>query len=249
MDFEYSDKVKGLRTRVERFMQDEVYPNEEEMFTQIATNRDRWQPIPLMEKLKAKALATGLWNLFLPESEYGAGLTNLEYAPICEVMGRSPFAPEVFNCSAPDTGNMEVLVRYGTPAHKKQWLEPLLAGEIRSAFAMTEIEVASSDATNVTASIRREGDDYVINGRKWFTSGVLHPNCRIMIVMGKSNPNDPSIHRQQSDSGSFAFSRVHDKANVAGVWLRRSTARPRRGGVRQRSRTGGKPSARRGTGI
>jgi len=198
MDFEYSDKVKGLRTRVERFMQDEVYPNEEEMFTQIATNRDRWQPIPLMEKLKAKALATGLWNLFLPESEYGAGLTNLEYAPICEVMGRSPFAPEVFNCSAPDTGNMEVLVRYGTPAHKKQWLEPLLAGEIRSAFAMTEIEVASSDATNVTASIRREGDDYVINGRKWFTSGVLHPNCRIMIVMGKSNPNDPSIHRQQS---------------------------------------------------
>jgi acyl-CoA dehydrogenase len=198
MDFEYSDKVKRLRTKVERFMQDEVYPNEEEMLAQIATSRDRWQPIPLMEKLKAKARSAGLWNLFLPESEYGAGLTNLEYAPICEVMGRSPFAPEVFNCSAPDTGNMEVLVRYGTQAQKKEWLDPLLAGEIRSAFAMTEIEVASSDATNVTASIRREGDDYVINGRKWFTSGVLHPNCRIMIVMGKSDPKNPSIHRQQS---------------------------------------------------
>ncbi len=198
MDFEYSDKVKELRGRVERFMQDNIYPNEEEMFAQIAGSRDRWQPIAMMETLKAKAQSAGLWNLFLPESEYGAGLSNLEYAPICEVMGRSPFAPEVFNCSAPDTGNMEVLVRYGSPAHKKDWLEPLLAGKIRSAFAMTEIEVASSDATNVTASIRREGDDYVINGRKWFTSGVPHPNCRIMIVMGKSDPKNPSIHRQQS---------------------------------------------------
>jgi acyl-CoA dehydrogenase len=199
MDFEYSDKVKTLRARVERFMQENIYPNEEEMWAQIANNKaGRWQPIPFMEKLKAKAKAEKLWNLFLPESELGAGLTNLEYAPICEVMGRSPFAPEVFNCSAPDTGNMEVLVRYATPEQKKKWLEPLLAGEIRSAFAMTEIEVASSDATNVESSIRRDGDDYVINGRKWFTSGVLDPRCKIMIVMGKSNPNDPNTHRQQS---------------------------------------------------
>jgi acyl-CoA dehydrogenase len=199
MDFEYSDKVKTLRARVERFMQENIYPNEEEMWAQIANNKaGRWQPIPFMEKLKAKAKAEKLWNLFLPESELGAGLTNLEYAPICEVMGRSPFAPEVFNCSAPDTGNMEVLVRYATPEQKKRWLEPLLAGEIRSAFAMTEIEVASSDATNVESSVRRDGDDYVINGRKWFTSGVLDPRCKIMIVMGKSNPNDPNTHRQQS---------------------------------------------------
>jgi acyl-CoA dehydrogenase len=215
MEFEYSDKVKTLRSRVERFMEENVYPNEEEMWAQIGANGgDRWQPIPLMETLKAKAKAEKLWNLFLPESELGAGLTNLEYAPLCEVMGRSPFAPEIFNCSAPDTGNMEVLVRYANPAQKKEWLEPLLAGEIRSAFAMTEIEVASSDATNVESSIRREGDQYVINGRKWFTSGVLDPRCKIMIVMGKTNPNDPNTHRQQSQilvpvpSAGFTVKRI-----------------------------------------
>jgi len=215
MEFEYTDKVKTLRSKVERFMEENIYPNEEEMWAEIGANGgDRWQPIPLMEKLKAKAKAEKLWNLFLPESAYGAGLTNLEYAPVCEVMGRSPFAPEIFNCSAPDTGNMEVLVRYATEGQKKQWLEPLLAGEIRSAFAMTEIEVASSDATNVESSIRRDGDQYVINGRKWFTSGVLDPRCKIMIVMGKTNPNDPNTHRQQSQilvpvpSAGFTVKRI-----------------------------------------
>src|SRR5215475_11519392 len=157
MEFEYSDKVKTLRSKVERFMEENIYPNEEEMWAEIGANGgDRWQPIPLMEKLKAKAKAEKLWNLFLPESDYGAGLTNLEYAPVCEVMGRSPFAPEAFNCSAPDTGNMEVLVRYGTAEQKQRWLEPLLTGDIRSAFAMTEPEVASSDATNIQTRIRRD---------------------------------------------------------------------------------------------
>ena len=197
MDFDYSPKVQELKSRVEAFMADYVYPNEAEIFSQIADG-DRWQPPRLMEDLKGKAKAAGLWNLFLPESEYGAGLSNLEYAPLCEVMGRSPFAPEIFNCSAPDTGNMEVLVRYGTRAHKEQWLKPLLNGEIRSAFAMTEPEVASSDATNIQTSIRRDGDSYVINGRKWWTSGALDPRCRILIVMGKSDPGNPNRHLQQS---------------------------------------------------
>jgi acyl-CoA dehydrogenase len=197
MDFDYSAKTKALVTEVASFMEQHVYPNEEKMLQEIADG-NRWQPIPTMEKLKEKAKAQGLWNLFLPESERGAGLSNLEYAPICEEMGRSFFAPEIFNCSAPDTGNMEVFERYGTPEQKEQWLEPLLAGEIRSAFAMTEIEVASSDATNVETRIVRDGNDYVINGRKWYTSGALDPRCKIMIVMGKSDPDNANRHRQQS---------------------------------------------------
>ncbi|MBL6751702.1 MAG: acyl-CoA dehydrogenase family protein [Nevskia sp.] len=197
MDFKYSDKVLALKARVEDFMAQHIYPNEEEIFAQVSEG-DRWAPTALMEQLKDKAKAAGLWNLFLPESRHGAGLTNLEYAPLCEVMGRSPWAPEVFNCSAPDTGNMEVLERYGTEEQKEQWLKPLLNGEIRSAFAMTEIEVASSDATNIDTRIVRDGNEYVINGRKWWTSGSLDPRCRIMIVMGKSDPHSANRHAQQS---------------------------------------------------
>ncbi len=197
MDFGYSDKANDIRDRVAAFMATHVYPNEQKMLAEIATG-DRWQPIPYLDVLKEKAKAAGLWNLFLPDSELGAGLSNLEYAPACEEMGRSHFGPEAFNCSAPDTGNMEVLVRYGSDAQKKQWLEPLLAGEIRSAFAMTEIEVASSDATNIETQIRRDGDEYVIQGRKWWTSGALDPRCRILIVMGKTDPDNENRHKQQS---------------------------------------------------
>ena len=197
MDFEHSAKVKDLQARVTAFMAAHVYPNERRVRDTIDAG-DRWQPIPLIEELKAKARAEGLWNLFLPESEYGGGLTNTEYAPLCEIMGRAmPFAPEIFNCSAPDTGNMEVLVRYGTAEQKRQWLEPLLAGEIRSCFAMTEPAVASSDATNIQSTISREAGDYVLSGRKWWTSGAGDPRCRIAIFMGRSNPDAPK-HKQQS---------------------------------------------------
>jgi acyl-CoA dehydrogenase len=197
MEFEHSEKVRALQARVGAFMVEHIYPNEEELFAEV-NEGDRWQPVRLLENLKAKARTAGLWNLFLPESGYGAGLTNLEYAPLCEIMGRSPWAPEAFNCSAPDTGNMEVLVRYGTPEQRQRWLEPLLAGEIRSAFAMTEPEVASSDATNIETRIRRDGDQYMINGRKWWTSGALDPRCKIMIVMGQSDPDNPDRYRRQS---------------------------------------------------
>src|SRR5881397_1407999 len=197
MNFEYSDNVKDLERRLAAFMNEHVYPNEP-VFRQQIREGDRWQPTEIVERLKPFARAAGLWNLFLPESEYGAGLTNAQYAPLCEIMGGAPmFAPEVFNCSAPDTGNMEVLVRYGTPDQKSQWLEPLLAGEIRSCFAMTEPDVASSDATNIRSTIVRDGDEYVINGRKWWTSGAGDPRCRIAIFMGKSNPAAPR-HQQQS---------------------------------------------------
>ena len=196
MDFEHSDKVKELQRRVQAFMDAHVHPNEGMFLRQIATG-DRWQPTQIVEDLKVKARAAGLWNLFLPESESGAGLTNLEYAPLAEIMGRSPMGSEVFNCSAPDTGNMEVLVRYGTPEHKKQWLEPLLDGKIRSAFAMTEPAVASSDATNIEARIEKQGDDYVINGRKWWTSGAGDPRCKVYIFMGKTDLDAPR-HSQQS---------------------------------------------------
>jgi acyl-CoA dehydrogenase len=201
VDFAYSDKVKELTARVTRFMDENVYPAEPVFAAEVEENRRRgnaWVATRIMEKLKAKARAAGLWNLFLPESELGAGLTNLEYAPLCEIMGRSWIAPEAFNCNAPDTGNMEVLVRYGTEAQKQQWLAPLLAGEIRSAFAMTEPDVASSDATNIEASIVRDGDHYVLNGRKWWTTGGPDPRCRILIFMGKTDPANPDRHHQQS---------------------------------------------------
>ncbi len=196
MDFDYSPKVKDLQARVAAFMDAHVYPNEQRFHAEVAEG-DRWQPTRLVEELKAKARSAGLWNLFLPHSERGAGLTNTEYAPLCEIMGRVPWAPEVFNCNAPDTGNMETLERYGSPEQKKAWLEPLLEGKIRSGFAMTEPNVASSDATNIQSSIRRDGDSYVINGRKWWTSGAGDPRCKIFIVMGKTDPS-ASKHQQQS---------------------------------------------------
>jgi acyl-CoA dehydrogenase len=197
VEFEHSAKVKDLQTRLNAFMDAHVYPNEQRFREEIGQG-DRWQPTPVIEELKARAREARLWNLFLPESEYGAGLTNREYAPLCEIMGRSSnFAPEIFNCSAPDTGNMEVLVRYGTPDQKRQWLEPLLAGEMRSCFAMTEPDVASSDATNIQSTITRDGDEYVISGRKWWISGAGDPRCRIAIFMGRSSPDAPK-HRQQS---------------------------------------------------
>jgi acyl-CoA dehydrogenase len=196
MDFDYSTKVQSLRSRLLAFMDEHVYPNEAR-YDRETGGTDRWRPTPVVEELKAKARAVGLWNLFLPASERGAGLTNIEYAPLCEIMGRVPFAPEVFNCSAPDTGNMEVLERYGTAEQKVRWLEPLLDGSIRSAFAMTEPDVASSDATNIRASIVRDAGDYVIDGRKWWTSGAGDPRCRIIIFMGRTTEEGPA-HRQQS---------------------------------------------------
>ncbi len=197
MNFDYTPKVQALQERLLAFMDKHIYPNEATYHDYIENAEDRWTIPPIMEQLKAEAKKAGLWNLFLPESDRGAGLTNLEYAPLCEIMGRSPIAPEVFNCAAPDTGNMEVLERYGTEAHKAQWLEPLLAGEIRSAFAMTEPEVASSDATNIACEIVRDGNEYVINGRKWWTSGAMDPRCKILIVMGKTDPS-AERHVQQS---------------------------------------------------
>jgi len=187
----------NLQQRVQTFMDEHVYPNEKIFHDQIATG-DRWKPTAIVEELKAKAKAAKLWNLFLPESEYGAGLSNVEYAPLCEIMGRVPgLGPEAFNCSAPDTGNMEVLVRYGSEAQRRQWLEPLLDGTIRSCFAMTEPDVASSDATNIHSRIERQGDEYVINGHKWWISGAGDPRCKIAIFMGKSDPSAEK-HKQQS---------------------------------------------------
>lgn len=196
MHFEYTDKVKALQTRLLAFMDEYVYPNEKVFYQQI-NEGDRWQPTAIIEELKPKARAAGLWNLFLPENPFGEGLSNLEYAPLCEIMGRSTMAPEVFNCSAPDTGNMEVLARYGSEEQKEQWLKPLLNGEIRSCFAMTEPAVASSDATNIQASIVRDGDHYAINGLKWWSSGAGDPRCKIAIFMGKTDPTAP-LHKQQS---------------------------------------------------
>src|SRR6266581_3625828 len=195
MDFEISGKVKDLQGRLQAFLEEYIYPNERRFHDEIA--RDRWSPAGIVEELKPKARAAGLWNLFLPNDEHGAGLTNLEYAPLCESMGRSSMAPEVFNCAAPDAGNMEVLARYGTPEQKARWLKPLLAGEIRSCFAMTEPAVASSDATNIEASVIRNGYEYVINGRKWWSSGAGDPRCKIAIFMGKTDPS-AAPHKQQS---------------------------------------------------
>ncbi len=196
MHFEYSDKVKDLQKRLLAFMDEYIYPNEKVFQRQIEAG-DRWEPTAIIEELKPKARAAGLWNLFLPENPYGEGLSNLEYAPLCEIMGRSQMAPEVFNCSAPDTGNMEVLARYGSDEQKERWLKPLLDGEIRSCFAMTEPAVASSDATNIQASIARDGNDYVINGLKWWSSGAGDPRCKIAIFMGKTDPS-AALHKQQS---------------------------------------------------
>jgi acyl-CoA dehydrogenase len=197
MDFRYSDKVEVLRQRLIAFMDQHIYPNEARYESEIAAG-DRWQPSAVMEELKATARKAGLWNLFLPDSARGAGLSNLDYAPLAEIMGHSELAPEAFNCSAPDTGNMEVLERYGTEEQKRQWLEPLLDGKIRSAFAMTEPEVASSDATNIRATIRREGGHYVIDGRKWWATGAPDRRCKILIVMGQTDPANPNPHRRQS---------------------------------------------------
>jgi len=195
MQFDHSPKVRALCQQLTEFMDANVYPNERLYHEQVKAAP--WTPVPIVEELKAKARAAKLWNLFLPESEHGAGLTNVEYAPLCEIMGRVFWAPEVFNCSAPDTGNMEVLARYGTREHQERWLRPLLAGEIRSCFAMTEPDVASSDATNIQSSIRREGDHYVINGRKWWSTGAGDPRCKLAIFMGKTDPT-AARHKQQS---------------------------------------------------
>lgn len=198
MYFAYTDKVNELRKRVSDFMDQYVYPNEQTYNDQIAASGNPHHHAEIVDDLKAKARAEQLWNLFLPDSEYGASLTNLEYAPLAESMGRVGWASEVFNCAAPDTGNMEILVQFGTPEQKQQWLTPLLEGEIRSAFAMTEPDVASSDATNIQLSIQREGNEYVLNGRKWWCSGAARERCKILIVMGKTDPNTPDKHHQQS---------------------------------------------------
>ncbi len=198
MNFEHTEKVKNLEKKLTKFMEKHVYPNESIYKKQLEAQESRWNEIPpILSELTAKAKEEGLWNLFLPDSGYGAGLTNLEYAPLCEIMGRSTIGPEIFNCNAPDTGNMEVLVRYGSDEHKERWLKPLLAGEIRSCFSMTEPEVASSDATNIECRIERTGNEYVINGRKWWSSGAGDPRCKIAIVMGKTDP-EAAKHEQQS---------------------------------------------------
>ena len=197
MDFEYSAKTRDLQARLGAFMDAHIYPNEKRFHEEVASG-DRWQPVALLDTLKKQARAERLWNLFLPDSEYGAGLTNTEYAPLCEIMGRVPWAAEVFNCSAPDTGNMETLVRYATTEQKKRWLEPLLDGSIRSCFAMTEPAVASSDAANIESSIARDGDDYVINGRKWWSSGAVDPRCKLFIFMGQTDPGNANRHKRQS---------------------------------------------------
>src|SRR5712692_4669733 len=198
MDFAYTEKVNQLRKRVSDFIERHIYPNQQLYDDQIAASGNPHHHAEILDYLKPVARAEGLWNLFLPDEEYGAGLTNLEYAPLAEIMGRVSWSSEVFNCAAPDTGNMEILAQFGTPEQKRQWLQPLLNGEIRSAFAMTEPDVASSDATNIQLTIRREGDEYVLNGHKWWISGAMRERCKIFIVMGKTAPDSPDRHRQQS---------------------------------------------------
>src|SRR6266700_3714565 len=198
MNFAYTEKVNELRHRLSAFMENEIYPRQQTYLEQIAVAGNPHHHAEIIDELKVKARDAGLWNLFLPDKEYGAGLTNLEYAPLAEIMGRIGWASEVFNCSAPDTGNMEILVQFGTSEQKRQWLQPLLDGTIRSAFAMTEPDVASSDATNIQMTILRDGHDYVLNGRKWWISGAMRERCKIFIVMGKTNPDHPDKHKQQS---------------------------------------------------
>ena len=198
MNFDYSEKVLGLISTLKEFMDENIYPNESAYADHFKTTDEKWKSAPIMSELKSKAREADLWNLFLPDSERGAGLNNLEYAPLAEIMGHAPWSSEAFNCSAPDTGNMEVLDRYGTDAQKEEWLTPLLNGEIRSVFCMTEPAVASSDATNIESPIVRDGDHYVINGRKWWSSGAMNQDCKLIIFMGKTDPDNPSRHKQQS---------------------------------------------------
>lgn len=214
MDFDHSDKSRDLIQRVSAFMDEYVYPNESMFHEQVKAMGDDWAPTAIIEELKPKAREAGLWNLFLPDSSLGAGLTNLEYAPLCEIMGRIHWAPEVFNCSAPDTGNMETLERYGSDEQKREWLDPLLAGDIRSCFAMTEPDVASSDARNIGSTILRDGDDYVINGHKWWASGSSDPRCKLFIFMGKTDPDGDDVYRQQS--------MILIPADAPGVTIKRS---------------------------
>ena len=214
MNFDYNDKTSDLIQRVSAFMDEHVYPNESTFHEQVKAMGDDWVPAAIIEELKPKAREAGLWNLFLPDSTSGAGLTNLEYAPLCEIMGRVHWGPEIFNCSAPDTGNMETLERYGTEEQKREWLDPLLAGEIRSCFAMTEPDVASSDARNIGSTILRNGDDYVINGLKWWSSGSSDPRCKLFIFMGKTDPDGDDVYRQQS--------MILIRADAPGVTIKRS---------------------------
>ena len=250
MDFAYSERTRELQQKLTAFMEANVYPAEKPFHDEVAANRaagNAWKPTQVVEELKRKARAQGLWNLFLPESQLGAGLSNLEYAPLCEVMGRSPIGPESFNCSAPDTGNMEVLVRYANDAQKKKWMEPLLDGKIRSAFLMTEPAVASSDATNIEARIERDGEHFVVNGRKWWTTGAPDPRCTILIFMGKELAREPqqapaAVH----DPGADGRARREDAARAHGVRRRRRAPRPRRDRVHQRAGAGREPPAGRG---
>lgn len=214
MDFDHSDKTRDLMQRLTAFMDEHVYPNESTFHEQVKAMGDDWVAAAIIEELKPKAREAGLWNLFLPDSSLGAGLTNLDYAPLCEIMGRIHWAPEVFNCSAPDTGNMETLERYGSEEQKREWLDPLLAGDIRSCFAMTEPDVASSDARNICSTILRDGDDYVINGHKWWSSGSGDPRCKLFIFMGKTDPDGDDVYRQQS--------MILIPADAPGVTIKRS---------------------------
>ena len=243
MDFSHSDKVRDLQERVSRVHGSNTsIPAEPRYHEEMDANRragNPWQATKIIEELKQKARAESLWNLFLPDSEHGAGLTNLEYAPLCEIMGRSHIAPEAFNCSAPDTGNMEVLARYATPEQQQRWLVPLLDGKIRSAFAMTEPDVASSDATNIQSSIVRDGDSYVINGRKWWTSGAGDPRCEILIFMGKTDPEaqppQPAVHDPGADEDAGRQGAAHPDR----LRLRSCAARAWRSRFRRRARAGG----------
>jgi acyl-CoA dehydrogenase len=214
MNFDYNDKTSDLIQRLSAFMDEHVYPNESTFHDQVKAMGDDWVPAAIIEELKPKAREAGLWNLFLPDSSLGAGLTNLEYAPLCEIMGRIHWAAEVFNCSAPDTGNMETLERYGSEEQKREWLDPLLAGDIRSCFAMTEPDVASSDARNICSTILRDGDDYVVNGHKWWSSGSSDPRCKLYIFMGKTDPDGDNVYRQQS--------MILIPVDVPGVTIKRS---------------------------
>jgi hypothetical protein len=242
MDFGFSPRTQELQAKVQRFMEDHIYPNEQRYWDELAANSQagkRWTPLALIEELKPKARAQGLWNLFLPESEYGAGLTNQEYAPLAEIMGRTPWASEVFNCSAPDTGNMETIVRYGTAEQKRQWLEPLLEGRIRSAFAMTEPEVASSDATNITARIERDGGDYVVDLRR------RRPTLQDLHLHGQDRSGCAAVFAAVDDPGAGRRAGDHDPAPAVRLRLRRRAARPHGSPVRERARAGKQPPARR----